>query len=167
MDDKLVLLEIFKMKNKMKKPLLILITTMIMFFNSCNSDNSLNRPKTAEELKLELKIQEQSSPTKYLTINNATMKHNLIRESGLFHDAEYDGWLVQGTINNSASVAKFKDIVVGIKLISKTLTVIEEKDYVIYEFYEPNSSKEFSIKIYPPKPTDTFSVIVKRATATQ
>jgi len=154
----------------MKKIILIAMTATTISFMSCNSGGSSSnsdRPKTPEELKMELKIQEQSSPTEYLTVNGETMKHNLVREAGLFRDAEYDGWLVEGTIKNSATVAKFKDIVLTIKLLSQTETVIEEKDYVFYEFYEPNSSKQFSIKINPPTVTDKFNVSVKNATATE
>ncbi len=116
---------------------------------------------------MELKAQEQSSPSSYLTVDNATMKRNLVREAGVFRDAEYDGWLVEGTIKNSATLAKFKDVVLTIELQSQTGTTIEEKDYVLYEFYEPNSTKNFSIKIYPPEETDKFNVFLKTALPTE
>jgi hypothetical protein len=159
----------------MKKSFLILGVSAILALTGCNqgggssSNGSSNteRPKTPEELRLELKQQEQSTPQQYLEISGTTMKHNMTRESGLFHDAEYDGWLVEGVIKNSASIAKFKDIVVSISLISQTGTVIEEKDYVIYEFYEPNTTKKFAIKIYPPEVTDKFNVNVKTAVAAE
>ncbi|MES2592708.1 MAG: hypothetical protein V4608_12555 [Bacteroidota bacterium] len=150
----------------MKKIISTLFTTAILI-TSCTNGNlgSSDSPKTAEELKMELKIQELTTPTKYLTITGETMKHNLVREAGLFRKAEYDGWIVSGIIKNSATIAKFKDIVLSITLLSQTETVIEEKNYVIYEFYESNSTKQFFIKINPPNATDKFNIIVKDAVA--
>ena len=153
----------------MKKTKLIILTATSLFLViSCNiggSSSDNDRPKTPEELRMELQMQEQSSPTLYLFLSELTMKNNLVKEAGLFRDAEYDGSLVEGVISNSATIAKFKDIVLTIQLLSQTGTVIEEKDYVIYEFYEPNATKSFSIKIYPPDVTKKFNVSVKSASA--
>lgn len=155
----------------MKKILFLSFASATLLLASCNSGGSsgsnADKPKTPEELKMELKIQEQSSPTDYLSASGATMKHNEVRKAGLFRDAEYDGWLVEGIIKNTATLARFKDVVLTIKLFSQTETVIEEKDYVIYEFFEPNTSKPFSIKIHPPEVTDKFNVSVKTGTATE
>jgi len=154
----------------MKKIGFFTIAISLLLWTSCNSGGSssnTDRPKSPEELKAELKMQEQFAPTDYLRTEGSTMKHNEVRKAGLFRDAEYDGWLVEGTIKNSATITRFKDVIVTIKLFSQTETVIEEKDYAIYEFFEPNSSKPFSIKITPPKVTDKFNVSVKTATATE
>lgn len=146
------------------KIIFILFLSMLQF--SCNNSNS-EKPKTAEELKQELKTKEEIMPTQYLTIENATMTQNLVREAGLFRDAKYDGWLAKGIIKNSATIAKYKDVVITIELYSQTETVIETKDYVIYEYYEPNSSKEFTIKINTPDATNKFHMTVKDATPVQ
>ncbi len=145
---------------------LIVITSLW----SCNGGGSFGineKPKSPEELRRELKIQEQAAPTRYLTISESTMKQNKIEDAGFFHGAKYDGYLVEGTILNTASIARFKDIFLSIKLFSKTQTVIEEKDYVIYEYYEPRGSKRFSIKVNPPEATEKFNVSVKSATPTE
>lgn len=47
--------------------------------------------------------------------------------------------------------------------MSHTETVIEQKDYVFYEFYEPNSTEAFSLHLYPPAATNKFNVSVKNA----
>lgn len=165
-----------KNKNKMKKVITIL-SVAILVLTSCNrsasasgSDNSSfgsssneERPKTAEELKAELKQQEVSNPNQYLSVEGSTLKPNMVREAGLFRDAEYDGWIVAGTIKNTATVARYKDIVLTIQLFSQTGTVIETNDYTVYEFYEPNSSKQFSFKINAPDAMEKFNVSINTA----
>ncbi|MFZ4546131.1 MAG: hypothetical protein ACOYN4_01780 [Bacteroidales bacterium] len=155
----------------MRTTILLLLTFVVILFTfftqACSSFLGSDRPKSPEELRMDLKLQEQFDPTLYLTVSESTMKHNLTRKAGLFRDAEYDGWIIEGDIKNTASVAKFKDVVLTISLFSQTQTVIEEKDYVIYEFYSPNETKHFSFKIYPPEATNKFNVSVKSATAVE
>jgi len=135
----------------------------LALFSSCNNEPK-ERPKTPEELRAELKKQEQSEPLFYLSIDKPTMKHNMTRAEGLFRDAEYDGWLIEGKIKNTATLAKFKDVVLRVKHFSQTNTLIEQKDFVIYEFYEPRKMKNFVLKVYPPEAHHTFDVDVVRAT---
>ncbi len=121
-----------------------------------------------EELKANLKIREESNPLLYLTADG-TMRENKVmtRSAGLFHDAEYatDGYFIQGTIGNSASVARFKDVRLTITFKSKTNTVIDTKEFIQYEFYDPNSTKSFTIHAYPPQETANWSIQVSSATA--
>jgi hypothetical protein len=154
----------------MKKITFLLITATTLVFTSCNSGGSSSqqeRPKTPEELRMELKIQEQSSPVEYLSAT-ATMSPKRVqtRAAGLFRDAEYgtDGYNIEGIIKNSATIARFKDVVLTVTFMSHTETVIEQKDYVFYEFYEPNSTESFSLHLYPPDATNKFNVSIKNAT---
>lgn len=154
----------------MKQFLRILILGFAVIFYSCNSGGiSMNPPKTKspDELKRELKVQEQAAPLKYISVENTSMNPNKTRNAGLFHGAEYDGYIVQGTIRNSATIAKFKDVVLSIKLMSKTNTIIDTKEYTIYEFFPPNSTKAFAIKVNPPEVTAQYNISVKNATATE
>lgn len=155
----------------MKK--VILISLLTLFFISCNGSgsNSSNgftsdRPKTAEELKQELKLQEQNNPSQYLTVN-ATMHDSMIktREASFFHHSEYgkDGSAIKGIIKNSATVAKFKDVVLTVTFYSQTQTAIEEKDYVLYEFYNPNSETPFLLHVKEPEATKHFGISIKNA----
>jgi hypothetical protein len=155
----------------MKKIIFSLIVASTFAFTSCNSGGSYSqqdRPKTPEELRMELKFQEQINPNKFLTVS-ATMSPNKvkIREAGLFRDAEYgvDGYNIEGTITNTATIARFKDVVLTVTFMSQTETIIEEKDHVIYEYYEPNTTKEFSLHLYPPDATEIFNITLKNATA--
>lgn len=151
------------------KSTLPIITFLVLLIASCSNSASSEqaRPKTPEELKLELKNQELNDPTTYLSAENVTMTENKVktRDAGLFRDAEYktDGYFIEGSIKNTATLAKYKDVILTVTLFSQTETVIEEKDYVIYEFYGPNSVNAFSFKINPPSATNKFNVVVKDA----
>lgn len=140
---------------------------LIMFFVSCNSASSpivIERPKTPEELRAELKHDEQVAPQRYLSINAAMIRENITRPAGLFNRSQSDGYLIQGEVRNSASIAKFKDVILKVQYLSPTQSVIQENDYVVYEFFEPSSSKPITFKVYPPDAMKNFSVSVKSAT---
>ena len=141
--------------------------------SSCNSEGSSGAaaaaiPKTPEELKMELLQQEQAEPLTYISVD-ASMREDEVktRDAGLFHDAEYspDGNTIRGTIKNTATVAKFKDVVLEVTFYSQTETPIETKEFTIYEFYSPNTTKNFELKVYPPEEMAKFGVEIKKATA--
>jgi hypothetical protein len=149
----------------MKKILLPFIIIVCLILFSCNE-----RQKTAEELKLELALEEEENPTQYIQTVGVTMKENKIqtRNATLFRSSKHkiDGSIISGNIKNSATIAKFKDVVLTVTFMSQTGTVIEQKDYVIYEFYNPQSSKSFNLKVYQPEATKQYNVAVKNAIAT-
>ncbi len=152
----------------MKKTITALFAVVIIL-SGCDSGNGfVNKPKTPEELKMELAIQEKATPLSYLSVD-ATMQEDKIktREAGIFREAEYspDGNTIYGTIKNTATIAKFKDVVITVTFYSQTETAIETKDYVIYEFYGPNTTSNFTLKVYPPQAMAKFGVEVKGATA--
>jgi hypothetical protein len=146
-----------------------LIFVVCLFFFSCGDSSSLSigdslREKTPEELREELRKQEMTSPTEYMKLEGVTMKRNLVREAGFFRNAEYDGSLVEGSIKNNASIARFKDVIIVVDFYSKTETQIGQKEFVLYEYYEPNSNENFSLKVYPPAEMGTYRVSIKNAT---
>jgi hypothetical protein len=148
------------------KSKLIPILFSALIITSCGG--LTEKPKTPEELKLELLMLEQSSPLSYLEAD-ATMREDKVktRNAGLFRDAEYspDGNTIYGTIKNSATVAKFKDVVLAVTFYSQTDTPIETKDFTIYEFYAPNTVNNFELKVYPPEAMAKFGIKIKNATA--
>ena len=144
------------------KLFLIYLITLSFIIGSC-SERQIEEetyPKTPEELRAELKKIELLNPLNYLSDKDVTLKPKIkkVRDAGLFRDAEYanDGAIIKGYIINSSTLAKFKDVKVKVSYYSKTETLIGEKSYIIYEFYKPNSSKSFSIKVKPPKAFKTF-----------
>lgn len=155
------------------KHLLISTSVAIVFLASCNgggasSSATVEMPKTPEELKMELVAQEKAEPLTYLTVD-ASMREDEVktRDAGLFHEAEYspDGNTIHGTITNTATIAKFKDVVLSVTFYSQTDTPIETKDFTIYEFYAPNSVNNFELKVYPPETMAKFGIEIKNATA--
>jgi len=155
----------------MKKTILLLLLSSILLTNcggsSANTEAS-ERPKTPEELRMELLAHEKQEPLSYLSVE-ATMRADEVktRNAGLFHDAEYspDGNTIHGTIKNSATLAKYKDIVLTITFYSQTETAVESLEKVIYEFYAPNTATPFELKVYPPETMAKFGIEIKGATA--
>jgi len=147
-----------------KKALIIL---PVFFLIGCNGFNE--KPKTAEQLKFELKTKEVNSPLIYLSNKNVTLKplQKKVRNAGLFRDAEYsdDGALIQGNIINKATLAKYKDLRFTLSFYSRTETLIDEQSYVLYDYYEPNSTKPFKVRIESlPKAYVNFSFRITGAT---
>jgi hypothetical protein len=141
----------------------------VILLTSCGSSTPVEVPKTPEQLKAELLSQEKIEPLTYLTVDG-TMRADEVktRDEGLFHSAEYspDGNTIHGTIKNTATMAKFKDIVLTVTYYSQTETAIESKDFTIYEFYSPNSTTPFELKVHPPESMAKFGIEIITATAT-
>ena len=145
-----------------------LVFVVCLFFFSCGDSSSLSigdssREKTPEELREELRKQEMNSPSEYIKLEGVTMKKNLVREAGWFRNAEYDGSVVEGSIKNTASIARFKDVIIVVEFYSKTETQIGQKEFVLYEYYEPNSNENFRLVVYPPSEMGSYHVSVKNA----
>ncbi len=141
---------------------LLVFATLVIFFISCETKSE--QPKTAEELKEELKLQEQINPTMYLTAS-ASLGENITQKPNLFHHTKTDGYILKGKIKNSSTVAKFKDVVVTISYLSETGSAIETKEYIMYKFFNPSSETDYEYKVYPPAGFKNFSVVVNSATA--
>ena len=72
-----------------------------------------------------------------------------------------DVQIIKGSIKNSATIAKFKDIVLTITFFSETNTELDSKDFVIYKFFEPNSEVNFEIRTEYPNATSKIGVTIK------
>jgi len=149
------------------KLLHILLFVISFSLISCNGFNE--KPKTAEQLRFELKTKEVNHPMQYLSNQNVTLKplSKKVRNAGLFREAEYvdDGALIQGNITNKASLAKYKDLKITLSFYSRTKTLIDKQSYVLYDYYKPNTTKQFKIKIKKlPQDYVNFSFIINGAT---
>lgn len=113
------------------------------------------REKTPEELKAELAVKEQSSPSIYLDVNG-TYRKNLIGET-----------VLEGTITNTATAAVFKDIEVKAGFVAQSGTVLEEKTFTVYVMLGPSQSAPFKIKVNAPKQTESVSINIFNATAVE
>ncbi len=149
----------------MRKIKIILINVLLLVFLSVISCKE-NREKTPEELKMELQALENNNPLQYLELVETTIQRNKIKDAGLFSSAKYDGYLIKGKVKNSATLAKFKDLKLMVEFYSQTKTVIESKSYVKYEYFAPNTTKEFTLKVDPPEAMKGFGVYVIEASPT-
>jgi hypothetical protein len=149
----------------MRKIKIIMINVFVLTFLSIISCKE-NREKTPDELKMELQMLEENTPLQYLELVQTTIQRNKIKEAGLFSSAKYDGYLITGKVKNSATLAKFKDLKLMVEFYSQTKTIIESKSYVKYEYFKPNTTKEFTLKVYPPEAMKGFGVYVIEASPT-
>jgi hypothetical protein len=128
-----------------------LFALIMLVITSCNGNTPLHQ-KTAEELRQELKVREQTNPITYLS---AEYKLNVT-----FWTSQD---VINGFINNSASIARFKDVVLTITYFTETDTELKSENFVLYKFFEPNSKTPFEIKTKSPNATKKIGVKVKEA----
>jgi hypothetical protein len=136
----------------MEKRNLLFLIILTFWLTGCDNGSQVKEnPKTPEELRAELRLQEINAPLDYLDDKGVTLqpKEKKIRNGGLLRDPEYapDGGIIEGDIINKATLAKFKDLVVKVSYYSQTKTLIEEKSFTFYEYYEPHSAKHFTMKV--------------------
>lgn len=140
----------------------ITLISITLFLFSCTNSTSVHE-KTTQELKDELKANEQIDYLKYLS-TIATIKENITQEPDLFHHTKTDGYIINGKLKNTATLAEFKDIEFKIGFLSETDTEMETKEFTLYKFSKPNSTISFSLKIYPPERFKNFTINVTKAT---
>jgi hypothetical protein len=97
------------------------------------------------------------------------MKPNVVmtKEAGIFSSAQYEtqGYILNGYIRNSASVARFKDVVLRVNYVSATKSLISSESFTIYQFVEPNAQISFEVKTNPPGEYVSYSIDVVSAVA--
>lgn len=151
---------------KKKQLALLIISTLLLI----NCGGNTERPKSAEQLKIELEVQENDNPLKYLSLENLEMKtlSKKVKNGGLFRDAEYaqDGVALKGSVKNNATVSDYKDITIRVVYLSKTESIIKEANYTIYDFFRHGTSTAFSVNTRAedtPTFFESFNVTIENA----
>lgn len=54
---------------------------------------------------------------------------------------------INGIIENKATVTNYKDVIIEVIFYSKTDSEIAREQYTIYDFFGPNTKKEFKLKV--------------------
>lgn len=124
------------------------------------------RELSPSELREQLLEKEQSRPLNYLSINGSLSENKVKTKHGtFFRSSEWkvDGYMLEGYITNTATIATFKDITVRISFISSTGSTIDKIDFVVYDFVPANDGISYKEKIYPPEGTVTYEVSILRA----
>ncbi len=133
-----------------------------------SSSNCSNHTKTDAVLKANdsttnNQIQQTPDPLEFLSISGAVVSKNLTGKTTPQGQPEFDGWLVEGYIQNSSSDTRFKNSVVSVAFLSKNREVIKTWEETHIKYYGPGTSKKFSIKVYPPEATDTMVISLQSA----
>lgn len=113
---------------------------------------SVERPKSAAELRAELLAQEQRAPEEYLDVDG-TYRRNLIRQL-----------VLEGDIVSKATMATYKDPVLTVTWYSKTQTEIGMEQYPVYEVLNPHGSTHFKLKTSAPGEVATVAMSIAGAT---
>lgn len=147
----------------MKKPLPpIAYIAAIFTIISCQSSSGnqgftvpdvveVQREKTAEEIKQELALKESQSPSEYLK-SQSTFRKNFIGET-----------VLEGRIDNTATMANFKDIVVEATFLAASGTELARQEFTRYEVVGHGYGVTFKFKTFAPEQTNSVAVRVIRA----
>lgn len=111
---------------------IVLVIVIIDHYLAQNNSNSYSY----EEKVMTIEEMERSKPTNFLS---AEGNYNL--------NFWGDKIKVHGIINNTATVANYKDAIVRVVYYSKTQTNLGSKDYTIYESFTPYSKVNFELVI--------------------
>jgi hypothetical protein len=109
------------------------------------------RKEKYEDSKLSLEEIEKKSPVEFLTVTG-TDKKNVIGQT-----------VVRGRIHNKARIVSFKDVDIKLKFYSKTGTLLQEDQEMIYETIAPGNTISFKSKYFSPKGTDSIALSVVSA----
>jgi hypothetical protein len=112
------------------------------------------KPEAYETQKESLADIEKNNPAKFLKADG-DFKKNLLGSK----------FKIKGTIANTATIANYKDVTLQLKFYSDTKTVIEEREVVVYDFFNANSNKTFDLKVDKPNGSKTVGWSVKTAIA--
>ena len=124
------------------------------------------RELSPSELRQQLLEKEQSNPLNYLSVTGSMSENKVKTKHGtFFRSSEWkvDGYMLEGYITNSATIASFKDVKVRINFISSTGSTIDNTDFVVYDFVPANDGISYKEKNYPPEGTVTYGISVLSA----
>lgn len=163
----------------------IIYSLSLLLFASCTTQqpnetsvvdsNSFDTPviatqKSEEQIKQELLYLENSKPLKYLKLKDESLKPNEVqtRHSTWLRKAKYEiqGYLFKSNVSNTATLGKFKDLVIKITYISTTGSEISSEKITVYEFVKPNETKEISFIVNPSFEFSGYNIEIVSATPT-
>ena len=123
---------------RMTKVLAIRIIVFIAIIAFVDYMNEKNSGSSHEESVMTIGEMEAADPSSYLNATS-TYKPTFLG----------DQLKINGIIENKATVTTYKDVIVEVIFYSKTDSEIAREQYTIYDFFAPNTKKEFKLKNYP------------------
>jgi len=128
----------------------------------------LEKLNSPDNLRARLLTKEVNKPNDYLSSSEVTIEPNITRAPSFFNHTETDGFKITGNIINKATLAVYKDLVITIHYYSKTKTLLESFDFIINEYFNPNSITKFGpYKLYPPNNYDSYELEIIGASSNQ
>ena len=132
--------------------LLVLMGLTLLY--SCNNTAS-SFVASYEQTKTNLEEKETTEPSQFLSVNGRYWK-NWIGQ-----------WVCEGNITNMASAASYKDVVLKVVYYSKTNSELGSEEKTVFEYFKPNSSQHFKIKVNDIEGTSFIKVTVLSASSGQ
>ena len=131
----------------------ILLLCMAASLTACTAKEhyDINGNDAYESSRASLGDTEKKNPKRFLKVTGTDRK-NIIGQT-----------VVRGTIYNSAKVVTYKDVDIQLSFYSKTGTLLEQDDEIVYESVEPGGSKTFKSKYFTPRGTASVKFEVKGA----
>nr|WP_314835128.1 DUF4339 domain-containing protein [uncultured Flavobacterium sp.] len=121
---------------RMTRVLAILIIVCIAIFAFVDYMNEKYSGSSYEESIMTIGEMEVADPSLYLN-TTGTYKPTFLG----------DQLKINGVIENKATVTNYKDVVIEVIFYSKTNSEIAREQYTIYDFFTPNTKKEFKLKV--------------------
>lgn len=121
---------------RMTRVLAILIIVCITIFAFVDYMNEKYSGSSYEESIMTIGEMEVADPSLYLN-TTGTYKPTFLG----------DQLKINGVIENKATVTNYKDVVIEVIFYSKTNSEIAREQYTIYDFFAPNTKKEFKLKV--------------------
>jgi len=155
-----------KIKNPSLVTLLVLVAGLAIFlflyyqkkptyYNATNAavySNPSNRERSPEEISNDLKIKEQSDPTRYFQLADVDNHLNLLGEV-----------VLKGTIACTSQVARFKDVVIEASYYTESNTLLNRERFPRYEVWGPGSRVTYKFSTFPPAHTKKVNVQINSA----
>lgn len=106
-------------------------------------DEAVVEEPTYEEQVLSIEDQEKAVPRKFL------------KAAGTYKEMVFTGkFKIDGTIANTATVAKFKNVIIEVSFYTSKNKYISAERFTIGDNFPAGSTKEFKLKLDPPKGAD-------------
>jgi len=136
-----------KKKRRGGRMFLILLIIILVFFAAFKINESINKnnnsssdsrfdTETYEEKVMTVEEMEAQDPMRFLSFDGKYRENFLGTKL-----------IIEGSINNNATVVSYKDVVLRVQYYSKTNTRLEPDDYTIWEVFPPTSSKSVDLKV--------------------
>jgi hypothetical protein len=117
---------------------------------SCNDgvDKATKEKEAYIKSMKELEEKEKKSPVSFLSVSSKD-KNNLLGQT-----------VIKGSVTNNAKVCTYKDVKLEVSFFSKTGTLLETGNEVVYESIAPGKSGEFKFKNFAPTGSDSIAIKV-------